>query len=215
MIDFTIFFAFAGGFAADLLRRTLLPQSEEWLGRFLPHTRRRQNRQRNLMHLEVRERLKTLGIDPIIADSVEDEGETFVERLRTNAEAKREAFVDAEVDLLTSLARSQSEMNEAVIDRASSFERLVHRRFDEMLKSAGLTLKAEQALIASQEAWLEFQKRDADLESIVVAEGGSMKPLVFGGASEAEAVSRIARLKTLSSYTENGGDQERQGAARW
>ncbi len=203
MIGLPEVLAFTGGFIADLLRKLLLPQSEAWLGRFLPHSRRSQNLQANLLQLDVRKKLEELGYDPDLANQIEDDSVEFAKKLRTSNAALTSAYVETEAEGLAAQLRTQAEMNEFAYNSLQSAESVLGRRYEELMQSEKLSPAALEALRSSQQAWEKFRRADAELEGLLLVEGGSMQPMITAGAMEAETLERIARLAVLRGYSDN------------
>jgi len=193
-MDFTHALTFFGGFIADLLRQALLPQTQRWVEYLFPQLRRNRNTQQNLALLELREKLERLGHDPTIAAHAGDNVAAFTERLEKTHRTKREVCTDMEACRLASHAQTQTVMNILATDRFHAADRLLSSTIERFIAEMDLTENARKALEESQRLGIKYRLADAEFEGLVMAEGGSMEPLITASLMESITVDRIARL---------------------
>lgn len=193
----TYFLTFVGGVLADIARKVIVPQTEDWLERCFPRLRRERNVQRNLLQLEVRERLLKMGCDPTLAADLHEEPEKWLSKLEQRQSATREAFADLEAERLAAGAQTQVEMNQSAFDRFEAADRLLDIAVERFKADVPLSETAGAALEDAQKAWKEFRASDAEFEGLAAAEGGSMRSLAHALVMEAITIERIGRLNAL------------------
>ena len=196
-MDLSHLLTFFGGIIADLLRKILLPQTEGWIERRIPSKRRERNARRNMVLLDVRERLTKMGHDPALASHVEEESDEFLRRLDAHQTAQREAFADVEADRLASQAQSQAEMNQVAFLRLGAADQFLVSATERFKSEVYLSRDALGAMDAAHRAWEAFREADAIFEGLAIADGGTMRPVVQAGVMESATVDRIARLNAL------------------
>lgn len=191
---------FIGGVFADVLRKILVPQTDEWLETFLPHRRHARNVDRNVVMLDVRERLQRAGHDPALAAHVGDDVKVFLQKLEEDRSAKRDAFADVTADRLVAQAQTQAEMNEVAGHQRESADKLLSSTISRFLDEVDVSENAKAQLYKAQEAWEAFRAADAEFEALTAAEGGSILPLIRSMAMESAAISRIASFRSLREH---------------
>ena len=196
-MELSYILTFLGGVAADIARKVLIPQTEEWLERVVPYKRRARNVERNLLRLEVREKLKNMGHDPALARFVEEDAEEFWKKLEQRQEAKREALVELETDRVLSASATQAEMNQNAFDRFQEADENLAKAIERLKRKAGLSESALNALEESQNAWEAYRDAQSRFEALVLVEGGSMEPMVQAGHAEDMTIDRIMNIAAL------------------
>ncbi|MHB0951799.1 MAG: lysozyme inhibitor LprI family protein [Allorhizobium sp.] len=73
----------------------------------------------------------------------------------------------------------------------------VVKEWDESLKSLGLIAKAEQSLLKSQRAWIQYRDGQCETEEAGV-QGGSMAPMVYSSCLADLTRKRTEELKSLA-----------------
>lgn len=201
-MELSYLLTFLGGIAADIGRKVFIPQTEEWLESVLPHKRKARNLQRNMLQLEVRERLEKLGHDPALARHVEEDAEEFLRRLDDRHEAQREAFVELEADRLLQQASTQAEMSTAAGERLTEADENLSIEIGRLKRGAGFSDNALAALDDAQKAWEAFRVAEGRFQGLAMAEGGSMEGMVHALAMADMTIDRTLNLsamrKTLS-----------------
>jgi uncharacterized protein YecT (DUF1311 family) len=204
---FEMFETIMGGlvswFIIELVRRTLLPQTEEYLIRFLPARRRLKNIEHNLQHLEIRAKLIEQGLDPSLAAELERETSEFTQTLERGIAATQAAFVETEVDRLGSFATTQAEMNQHAFDSLSSADRLLESRLASLLAAEHVSAAAKKELREAQSAWKALREKDAKAEAMFTAEGGSMEPAIRGMAMRDKTIERLGWVEQLLKVVRN------------
>ncbi|KZY39236.1 hypothetical protein A3731_38935, partial [Roseovarius sp. HI0049] len=196
-MEISYILTFLGGVVADIARKVLIPQTEEWLERVVPYKRRARNAERNLLRLEVREKLKNMGHDPALARFVEEDAEEFWQKLEQRQEAKREALVELETDRVLSASATQAEMNQNAFDRFQEADENLAKAIEHLKRKAGLSESALNALDESQNAWEAYRDAQSRFEALVLVEGGSMEPMVQAGHAEDMTIDRIMNIAAL------------------
>ena len=196
-MEISYLLTFFGGVAADIARKVFIPQTEEWLESILPHKRKARNVKRNMLQLEVREKLEKMGKDPSIARFVEDDREEFLQRLDERHEAQREALVELEADRLLQNATTQVEMNMAAGERLQEADENLATAIERLKRKGGLSENAIAALDNAQKAWEEFRAAQGEFEGLAMAEGGSMQPMVHALAMADMTVDRTLNLAAM------------------
>ncbi len=180
------------GFVADLFRSVFLPASTEWMNRIIPGGKRKTNRAENILVLETMERLKSLGKDPGLARHIHDNGDDFVARL-TN---QREAFVDAQIELIDSSNMTQAEMTMEANRRFEVADTQMKSILSVILDSDHLDELHKDQLRKAQIAWEGFRDEQSEYTGLLFS-GGTMRPLVYSGEREALTIQRTGQLKAI------------------
>ncbi|THH38094.1 DUF1311 domain-containing protein [Aliishimia ponticola] len=196
-MEISYLLTFFGGVAADIARKVFIPQTEEWLESILPHKRKARNAKRNMLQLEVREKLEKMGKDPSLARHVEDDAEEFLRRLDERHEAQREALVELEADRLLQNATTQVEMNMASGERLQEADENLATAIERLKRKGGLSENAIAALDNAQKAWEEFRAAQGEFEGLAMAEGGSMQPMVHALAMADMTVDRTLNIAAM------------------
>ncbi|OWV41853.1 hypothetical protein CDZ96_24235 [Mameliella alba] len=196
-MEITYILTFFGGVAADIARKVLIPQTEEWLERVVPFKRRARNVERNLLRLEVREKLEKLGHDPALARYVEEDAEEFWRRLDQRQEAQREALVELQTDRVLSEAATQAEMNQNAFDRLQEADTNLAKAIERLKRKAGLSENALVALDESQSAWEAYRCAQSRFDALALVEGGSMEPMLQASHAEDLTIDRILKIAAL------------------
>ncbi|WP_375699792.1 lysozyme inhibitor LprI family protein [Pseudophaeobacter sp. TrK17] len=196
-MEISYLLTFFGGVAADIARKVFIPQTEEWLESILPHKRKARNVKRNMLQLEVREKLEKMGKDPSLARHVEDDAEEFLRRLDERHEAQREALVELEADRLLQNATTQVEMNMAAGERLQEADENLATAIERLKRKGGLSENAIAALDKAQRAWEEFRAAQGEFEGLAMAEGGSMQPMVHALAMADMTVDRTLNIAAM------------------
>jgi uncharacterized protein YecT (DUF1311 family) len=196
-MDISYLLTFFGGVAADIARKVFIPQTEEWLETLLPHKRKARNVKRNMLQLEVREKLEKMGKDPSLARYVEDDAEDFLQRLEERHEAQREALVELEADRLLQNASTQIELNMAAGERLQEADENLAKAVERLKRKGGLSENAISALDDAQKAWEEFRAAQGKFEGLAMAEGGSMQPMVNALAMADMTIDRTLNIAAM------------------
>ncbi|WP_417240874.1 lysozyme inhibitor LprI family protein [Celeribacter halophilus] len=196
-MEISYLLTFIGGLTADIARKVFIPQTEEWLESILPHKRKARNVKRNMLQLEVREKLEKMGKDPSLARHVEDDAEEFLQRLDDRHEAQREALVELEADRLLQSASTQTDMTMAAGERLQEADENMAIEIKRLMRQGQLSENAMAALNAAQKAWEEFRTAQGEFEGLAMAEGGSMQPMVHAMAMSDITVDRTLNIAAI------------------
>lgn len=196
-MELSYILTFLGGVAADIARKVLVPQTEEWLEKIVPYKRRARNVERNLIQLEVREKLEKMGHDPILARYVEEDAEDFWRRLDQRHEAQREALVELETDRILSTSATQAEMNQSAFDRFQEADENLAKAIEHLKRKAGLSEIASASFGEAQRAWEAYRDAQSRFEALARVEGGSMESMVQAGHAEEMTIDRILNISAL------------------
>lgn len=196
-MELSYILTFLGGVVADIARKVLIPQTEEWLERVVPYKRRARNVERNLLQLEVREKLEKMGHDPALARYVEEDAEEFWQRLEQRQEAQREVWVELQADRVLSASATQAEMNQNAFDRVKEADENLVKAIERLKRKAGLSESALAALDESQSAWEAYRDAQSKFDALALVEGGSMEPMVQAGHAEDMTIDRIMNIAAL------------------
>lgn len=205
-VEFSYALTFVSGLLADLLRRVFLPESERWLDRVLPWRRKASNTRENLQSLEIRKKLRDLGLDSQLASHIGDNASDFFAKIEAAGEREKTAYTEVMFDALGSEARTQAEMNAFSFDRFAAADRLLESRFDQIMVTLSDDRTSADALAESQNAFLLFREKDAVAEAKLTADGGTMEPLIHAAAMESATVSRLGRLRELERLATGGNE---------
>ncbi|MBW3243348.1 DUF1311 domain-containing protein [Epibacterium sp. DP7N7-1] len=196
-MELSYILTFLIGVAADIARKVFIPQTEEWLEKFLPYKRRQRNVARNLLQLEVREKLEKMGHDPALAQHVEGDAEDFRRRLDQRQEAQREALVDIETDRILSASATQAEMNQSAFDRLQEVEGNLAKAIERLKRKSGLSESALASFDEAQSAWEAYRDAQSKFEAQSQVEGGSMEPMIQAAHAEEMTTDRILDIAAL------------------
>lgn len=199
-MEFSYILTFLGGVIADLVRRILLPRSENWIIRLLPSGRREKNRERNIQLLDLRGKLQAQKLPADLIQNIEDGTQEFIARLRSSAQSEVDVFVEVQEEALSAQAKTQTEMNMLMFDRFEAAERLLGERMEQMRNADHISEAGLAALAEADEAFRKLRESDAILEGLIIAEGGSMAPMLRGYIMEQTTIGRIARLDYLHQF---------------
>jgi len=196
-MEISYLLTFLGGIGADIARKVFIPQTEEWLENILPHKRKARNVKRNMLQLEVREKLEKMGHNPALARHVEGDAEEFLMRLDDRHEAQREALVELEADRLLQNASNQLEMNMAAGERLQEADAGLAEAIERLKGAVDLSENATAALDEAQGAWEAFRAAQGKLEGLAWAEGGSMRPMVHAMAMADMTIDRTLNITAM------------------
>lgn len=196
-MELSYLLTFLGGIVADIGRKVFIPQTEEWLESVIPHKRRARNVERNMLQLEVRERLEKMGHDPTLARHVEDDAEEFLKKLDDRHEAQREALVELETDRLVSEATTQTAMTFAAGERYQEAQQNLAKAIERLKRKAHLSENAIGALDEAQGAWEAYRDAQGKFEGLVMAEEGSMQPMVRASVMADMTVDRTLDIAAM------------------
>ncbi len=196
-MEISYILTFLSGIAADIARKVFVPQTEEWLEKFVPYKRRARNLERNLLQLEVRERLAKMGHDPDLARFVEEDAEDFWQRLDRRQEALRETVIEITTDRVLSPSATQAEMNHFAFDQLKEAEKILADAVERLQRKAGLSEKALASFDAAQHAWETYRDAQSEFEGLAVAEDGSMQASVQAWHAKEMTNDRILDIAAL------------------
>lgn len=185
------------GIVADLLRRIIMPRTQDWIEGFIPSERRSRNAEKNLQLLETAQRLESLGVPVEMADQIELDAQTFSRALRKRVEAEQRAYTESSSSMVEHFAVTQAEMNDISLARFEAAEKLMDARFRVLMADEALTTNARDVLKNAQASFSQFRRHDSEAEAILTAEGGTMQPMVTTSSMERITIARLARLEEL------------------
>lgn len=183
---------FVLGILADLFRSVFLPATTEQLERLVPGKKKAANRKDNFVTLEMMERLKSLGLDPQLAQHMHDDSDAFLGRLVS----QRDAYIDASIVALEGPATTQIEMNVEALRRADVAEAQLNESLNTILAHEALDKKLIGQFEAAQAGWENYRDQQVTFAGLQY-EGGSMRPLIEGSEREALTLQRVAELKAI------------------
>lgn len=185
-------FGFLLGFISDLVRSVFLPASTEWLSKFLPASKRKVNREDNILILETMERLTSLGKDPSLAGHIFDSSEHFLSMVTH----QREAYVDSQIDLIDTINMTQFEITEEAFRRYEVANRQMQDAFKSIIDTGLLDGLHQEHLETAQLSWEKFRDEQSEYHGLLFI-GGSQRPVVQAHELELLTIQRTGQLKEI------------------
>lgn len=171
-----------------------MPASTEWVNRFIPSARNKQNVEENILTLDTMEKLKSLGKDPDLVKHSRGNAAQFMSVLTS----QKEAFVDNEIEVIDSTHMTQAEMNQEAGRRADVARQQMQRAIIALERSGWMNTEQETALKETQDRWEHYAQSQAEFAAAEFV-GGSMAPLIFASELESATLSRTGELKRMFS----------------
>lgn len=180
------------GFFADLFRSVFMPASTDWINRFIPTARKKANVERNVLTLDIMEKLKSLGKDPALAKHALDDATQFLAVLNS----QQEAFVENAIEIIDSTYMTQVEMSMEAGRLADVARQQMERAIVALERSGWMKASQVAALKQTQENWESYANAQASFAAAEY-EGSTMAPLVYASELESATVSRTGELKRM------------------
>lgn len=180
------------GILVDAIRSVAAPATTDWIRRFVPSEQRKANIEESRAHLEIRERLAAMGLDPALANHADKSLSRFIAVL----DSQKDAFVAVEAENAGGHHQTQLEMNAEAASRAEIAHAQMNRILTQIELARFVTPEQKETLEETQMAWETYAELQARFAAAAY-EGGSIMPLVYHSAMEALTITRTAELQLI------------------
>ena len=183
--------AFILGILIDITRSVLIPVSTDYVRSFFPFIRKQDNIQKNLINLEIMERLKRLNYDPGLIKNVSSDTDVFMSSLLE----QKDKFIETSIEKI-SKAVTQTDMNIEAFDNMEISEKKLNQLIARIEGYEWISNSQKNALKESQKAWEKYAKAQVSFAALHF-EGGTIYPLIYASEMDALINQRITQLTAI------------------